>query len=318
MAYGRQYEVTVFCTDGEVIHITDIDVDFSSVRDDEKEPNEANLTLWGLVPNTQNAIAQAGSLITVSAGYKDEGMFTLFQGELINASAITVKPDEVYGLKIRMYEALIPYRASVTSRTFRKGQSLRDAVMLVAGDMGLGCQVSKAASNLTLSKPVSAAALSRDVLTSLCRPVNANWSLQYQSIVVTAGDAIFDAAAIFSPSSGLLGAPLLKIHSPKRKKKKPSEKEQIQAKHEKSIKTFEWPPKNSQVDYTKGARRQMGVIEAITWDSLIRGGIEIGEQVVLSSPSMGENWTVIVKKISHRFGTRDKRPWMTSWEGVIA
>ncbi|BBR58916.1 hypothetical protein [Klebsiella sp. WP4-W18-ESBL-05] len=316
MAYGPQYQVTVFCTDGETIHITDVDVDFSCVRDDEKEPNEADLTVWGLTPETHNAIAQAGSMVTFSGGYIDEGIFTLFQGELI--SAVNVKPGEVYGLKMKLYEALIPFRASVTSRKFRKGQSLKEAVSQVASDMGLGYQLSKAAAALTLTKNISAAALSRDVLTSLCRPLNVTWSLQYQSIVVTAGDSIVDGAAVFSPASGLLGTPLLKIHSPKRKKKQQSEKERIQTAHEKSIKTYVWPPKNSQVDYTKGARRQMGVIEAITWESLLRGGVEIGETVILSSPSMGENWNVVVKKIAHRFSTRDRQPRSSSWEGIIA
>ncbi|EAB4699736.1 hypothetical protein EAM70_02800 [Salmonella enterica] len=317
MAYGRQFEITVNCTDGETIHITDVDVDFSSVRDDEKEPNEAELTMWGLTPQTQNAIAQAGSTVSVAAGYIDEGMFTLFQGELI--SAVTIKPNEVYGLKMKIYEALIPFRASVTSRTFRKGQNLREAVLLVASDMGLGCQVSKAAAALVLPKNISGVALSRDVLNSLCKPVNATWSIQYQSIVVTAGDSVLNGAAIFSPETGLLGAPFLKIHSPKRtKKKNPSEKDQIQKKHDKSITTYKWPPKGSQVDYSKGARRQMGVIEAITWESLLRGGVEIGEQIELTSPSMGERWNIIVKKISHRFSTRDRQAWSTSWEGIIA
>lgn len=317
MAYGRQFEITVNCTDGETIHITDVDVDFSSVRDDEKEPNEADLTVWGLTPQTQNAIAQAGSTVSVAAGYIDEGMFTLFQGELI--SAVTIKPNEVYGLKMKIYEALIPFRASVTSRTFRKGQNLKDAVLLVASDMGLGCQVSKAATALVLPKNVSGVALSRDVLTSLCKPVNATWSLQYQSIVVTASDSVLTGAAIFSPETGLLGAPFLKIHSPKRtKKKNPSEKDKIQKKHDKSITTYQWPPKGSQVDYSKGARRQMGVIEAITWESLLRGGVEIGEQIELSSPSLGEGWNIIVKKISHRFSTRDRQAWSSSWEGIIA
>ncbi|ELF4675913.1 hypothetical protein V5L10_000851 [Salmonella enterica] len=317
MAYGRQFEITVNCTDGETIHITDVDVDFSSVRDDEKEPNEAELTMWGLTPQTQNAIAQAGSTVSVAAGYIDEGMFTLFQGELI--SAVTIKPNEVYGLKMKIYEALIPFRASVTSRTFRKGQNLREAVLLVASDMGLGCQVSKAAAALVLPKNISGVALSRDVLNSLCKPVNAIWSIQYQSIVVTAGDSVLNGAAIFSPETGLLGAPFLKIHSPKRtKKKNPSEKDQIQKKHDKSITTYKWPPKGSQVDYSKGARRQMGVIEAITWESLLRGGVEIGEQIELTSPSMGEGWNIIVKKISHRFSTRDRQAWSTSWEGIIA
>lgn len=317
MAYGRQFEITVNCTDGETIHITDVDVDFSSVRDDEKEPNEAELTMWGLTPQTQNAIAQAGSTVIVAAGYIDEGMFTLFQGELI--SAVTIKPNEVYGLKMKIYEALIPFRASVTSRTFRKGQNLREAVLLVASDMGLGCQVSKAAAALVLPKNISGVALSRDVLNSLCKPVNATWSIQYQSIVVTAGDSVLNGAAIFSPETGLLGAPFLKIHSPKRtKKKNPSEKDQIQKKHDKSITTYKWPPKGSQVDYSKGARRQMGVIEAITWESLLRGGVEIGEQIELTSPSMGEGWNIIVKKISHRFSTRDRQAWSTSWEGIIA
>lgn len=316
MAYGWQYAITVFCTDGETIHIDSVDVDFSCVRDDEKEPNEADLTIWGLTPDTHNAIVQAGSMVTFAGGYIDEGVFTLFQGELI--SAVNVKPGEVYGLKMKLYEALIPFRASVTSRKFRKGQSLKEAIAQVASDMGLGFQLSKAAAALSIPKNISAAALSRDVLTSLCRSVNATWSLQYQSIAVTAGDSIFDGAAVFSPESGLLGVPLLKIHTPKRKKKKPSEKEQIQAKHEKSIKTYAWPPKNSQVDYSKGARRQIGVIEAITWESLLRGGVEINEEVVLSSPSMGENWKVIVKKIRHRFSTRDSQPRSSSWEGIIA
>ncbi|EFR7205668.1 hypothetical protein H0R27_001637 [Salmonella enterica] len=317
MAYGRQFEITVNCTDGETIHITDVDVDFSSVRDDEKEPNEAELTMWGLTPQTHNAIAQAGSTVSVAAGYIDEGMFTLFQGELI--SAVTIKPNEVYGLKMKIYEALIPFRASVTSRTFRKGQNLREAVLLVASDMGLGCQVSKAAAALVLPKNISGVALSRDVLNSLCKPVNATWSIQYQSIVVTAGDSVLNGAAIFSPETGLLGAPFLKIHSPKRtKKKNPSEKDQIQKKHDKSITTYKWPPKGSQVDYSKGARRQMGVIEAITWESLLRGGVEIGEQIELTSPSMGEGWNIIVKKISHRFSTRDRQAWSTSWGGIIA
>lgn len=317
MAYGRQFEITVNCTDGETIHITDVDVDFSSVRDDEKEPNEADLTVWGLTPQAQNAIAQAGSTVSVAAGYIDEGMFTLFQGELI--SAVTIKPNEVYGLKMKIYEALIPFRASVTSRTFKKGQNLKEAVSLVASDMGLGCQVSKAAATLVLPKNVSGVALSRDVLTSLCKPVNATWSLQYQSIVVTAGDSVLTGSAIFSPETGLLGAPFLKIHSPKRtKKKNPSEKDKIQKKHDKSITTYQWPPKGSQVDYSKGARRQMGVIEAITWESLLRGGVEIGEQIEISSPSMGEGWNIIVKKIAHRFSTRDRQAWSSSWEGIIA
>ena len=92
----------------------------------------------------------------------------------------------------------------------------------------------------------------------------------------------------------------------------------LSAKKAPTISGVAWPPKNSQVDYSKGARRQLGVIEAITWESLLRGGVEIGEKVVLSSPSMGENWEIIVKKISHRFSTRDSQTRTTSWEGIIA
>lgn len=39
----------------------------------------------------------------------------------------------------------------------------------------------------------------------------------------------------------------------------------------------------------------MGVIEAITWESLLRGGVEIGEQIELSSPSMGKAGTSLLK-----------------------
>ncbi|NUL35075.1 hypothetical protein [Kosakonia sacchari] len=314
MAYGRQYEITVITPTGETIHIDGVDVDFSCIRDNEKEPNDATLTIWGLTPETQNSIAVAGSMISIAAGYADEGTNTLFQGELI--SAINIKPDTTYGLQMRIYEALIPYRSSVTSRTFRKGQSLKEAALLVASDMGVGCKISPAAAMLTLAKPVSAAALSRDVLTSLCKPVNARWSLQYQSLVITAGDGIADGAAIFTPETGLLGVPFLKVHSPRRKKINPDAKEMVQALHEQSIKTYDWPPKNSQVDYSKGARRQMGVIESIAWESVLMGGVEIGDRVVVSSPSFGE-WQLIVTKIQQQFSTRDRQTWRTGWEGVI-
>lgn len=317
MAFGHQYEITINCINGESIHITDIDADFSCVLDNEKEPNEADLTLWGLTADTQNLIAQTGSTIIIAAGYEDEGAFTLFQGEIINA--ITVKPAEVYGLQMKIYEALIPYRASITSRTFRKGQSLKDAVALVAFDMGLGYQFSSQAGALTLAKNISAAALSRDVLSSLCGPVNAEWSIQHQSIIVTAGDPILTGAVVFTPETGLIGTPKLKTHTQKRTRKQgASDKEIIAKKHNDSITTFSWPPKNAQVDYSKGARRQIGVIEAITWESLIHGGIDIGEQVEISSPSMGEGWLVIVKKVRHRFSTKGGNVWTSSWEGVIA
>lgn len=315
MAYGRQFSVTVYCINGEVIHIDDGEVDFSCVRDDEREPNEAELTIWGLTADTQNLIAQSGSTISVAAGYADEALFTLFQGELINA--ITVKPGEVYGLQMKLYESLIPFRASITSRTFRKGDSLKQAAILVANDMGLGCLVSKQAAALTLAKNISAAALSRDVLTSLCNPVGARWSIQYQSIAITAGDSLLQGAAIFDPESGLLDAPRLKTHTQKRRRKQESTKTRKvsqRKKHETTL--YQWPPKNSQVDYSTGARRQIGVIEGLVWDSLLRGGIDINEQVELSSPSLGDGLLVIVKKIRHRFSTRDNGVWRSSWEGV--
>lgn len=315
MAYGRQFLVTINCINGESIHIDDGEVDFSCVRDDEKEPNEAELTIWGLTADTQNLIAQSGSTISVAAGYADEALFTLFQGELVNA--ITIKPGEVYGLQMKIYESLIPFRASITARTFRKGDSLKQAAMLVAGDMGLGCLVSKQAAALTLTKNISGAALSRDVLTSICNPAGARWSIQYQSLAVTAGDSLLQGAAIFSPETGLLDAPRLKTHTQKRRRKQESAKtRQLSGKRRRETTLYQWPPKNAQVDYSTGARRQIGVIEGLVWDSFLRGGIDINEQVELSSPSLGDGLLVIVKRIRHRFSTRDSGIWRSSWEGV--
>lgn len=309
MAYGRIIQIIINCPTGERIIIDDAEADFSCVRDSEPEPNEAELTLWGLTADTQNRIAVSGSTISVAAGYRDEGLLTLFQGELI--SAVTVKPSEVYGLSIRLYESLIPYRASVTSRAFNAGQSLADAARSIARDMGLGCQLSNNAAALKLAKDVSGVALSRDVLTSVCKPLDAAWSIQYQSLIVTAGDPVIKGAASFSPESGLLGTPRLKLHTPKRKKKKDGTPRKERAA------TYPFPPPGSRIDYSSGARRQIGTIEGIQFNSLLRGGIEIGERVEVSSPSLGLGWWVTLKKITHRFGTRDVSVWQSSFEGVI-
>ncbi|MGK0743594.1 hypothetical protein ACSFCX_03830 [Yokenella regensburgei] len=314
MAWGRVFQITINCTTGETITITDGECDFSCVRDNDPQPNEADLTLWGITAETQNSIAVSGSTISVAAGYLDEGLLTLFQGELI--SAVTVKPAEVYGLKIRIYESLIPFRASVTRRAFTKGQKLADAVRMVAADMGIGCQVSKAATALTLDKPVSGVALSRDVLNSLCKPVNAGWSIQYQTLLVSAGDSITTGSAVFTPDTGLLGAPKLKLHTPRRHKRKHSD--EPAKKRKSNVATYPWPPKNSHTDYTKGARRQIGTIEGINWRSVLRGGVEVGDKVQLESPSFGQGWWVTITKITHRMGTRDLGVWESQFEGVIA
>lgn len=312
MAWGRIFQIIINCTTGESITINDADCDFSCVRDNAKEPNEAELTLWGISANTQNQIAVSGSTLSIAAGYRDEGLLTLFQGELI--AAVTVKPAEVYGLKIKIYESLIPFRASVTKRSFKKGQRLVEAVRLVAADMGLGCRLSSGAEALTLDKPVSGVALSRDVLNSLCKPVNATWSIQYQSLMVTAGDSMTTGSALFSPDSGLIGAPTLKLHTPKRHKKG---KTTASKKKKHSVATYPWPPKNSHTDYTKGARRQIGTVEGINWRSVLRGGVEVGDKVQLESPSLGQGWWVTVTKITHRFGTQDLSVWESQFEGVI-
>lgn len=310
MAYGRIYKITVITPTGFTLTIDNGDVDFSCTRDNEEEPNEATLTIYGLTADTQNQIAVAGSLVTVAAGYKDEGMPTLFQGEL--SSAVTIKNDEVYALEIRLHESLIPYRASTTSRTFAAGSSLNAAVQQVAKDMGLGAQLSPAAKTLNLSKNLSIAALSREVLASLCAQCDAAWSIQYQSVIVTAGDAITAGAASISPESGLLGTPRLKIHTPKRRKK--SSKTGKTAKSKKTV--YPFPPPGAQTDYSSGARRQIGVIEGIVFRSVLRGGIEVGDTVELISPSLG-TWWVVITSIKHRFGTRDHSVWETEYTGVI-
>ncbi|WP_233496392.1 hypothetical protein [Serratia marcescens] len=259
MAYGRIFQITINCSTGDTFTINEGDVDFSCVRDDKPEPNEATLTIWGITADSQNRIAVAGSVVSVAAGYKDEGLLTLFQGEV--SSAVTVKPADVYGLEITLHESLIPYRASATARSFKKDSLLSDAIKLVAQDMGLGVQISKGAAALRLDKNLSAAALSRDVLNSLCKPLNATWSIHYQSILVTAGDSLTAGMASFSPASGLLGVPRLKTYTPKRHKKKTKTKK----------KTYQFPPPKSQIDYSTGARRQIGVIEGVAFESILRG-----------------------------------------------
>lgn len=311
MAYGRQFQITANCPTGEIIQITDGECDFSCTRDSSKQPNEADLTLWGITADTQNRIAVSGSTISVAAGYEDEGLLTLFQGELV--SAITVKPADVYGLRLKMYEGLIPYRASITARTFKKGSRLSDAVRSIAADMGLGCQVSDGAQSLKLARDLSGVSLSRDVLSGLCGPVNAAWHIQYQTLIVTAGDSAEQGAVLFSPDTGLLGSPKLRLHTPRRHKTT----SQHPHKQRKGITTYPWPPKNAQTDYGNGARRQVGTIEGISWRSLLHGGVDIGEAVRLESPSLG-GWWVSVNKISHRFGTRNLAVWESDFEGVIA
>lgn len=81
--FGRRYRITVSDEGGTALDVSQLRCTFNIIKTIQMEPNLAEITIYNLNANTENAIMVNGKRITVEAGYEGSQFGLIFDGDIL-------------------------------------------------------------------------------------------------------------------------------------------------------------------------------------------------------------------------------------------
>ena len=118
--------------------IASLDLDFTITRSRVFNDNEASVTIYNMNPDTRNKILKRGSNLLIYAGYQDEGVGLMFQGNIVDVNTSTNGVDYITTITALAIRSLSrPFTATPVSLVYPKGTTADKAVDQLAAALGL-------------------------------------------------------------------------------------------------------------------------------------------------------------------------------------
>lgn len=142
MAWNRQSEILIGIdpTDPSAcVDITGLDFKCRVTRGNAMKDNLCDLTIYNAAESTRNRIMTEGSSVIVKAGYEDEGVGTIFVGQVVQASPQHIGPD--WEIKISaacVRQADFSFGTITCAFSFRPGTRLNVVLAEIAQLLGIG------------------------------------------------------------------------------------------------------------------------------------------------------------------------------------
>jgi hypothetical protein len=206
--YRRAWRITVGTPGANGKQWTDIDCRFSVKKTASSTPNDIDLTLYNLAPDTRGLFEKRKTAMMIEAGY-DGRLVKIASGEILRASSTLEGVD--WETKVEAADGMTAYGA-VISETLAPDTTEEAAVRAIAKKLGLpvksisGLDGKKYGNGRVLSGPA------RFQLDSICKTRGLRWSIQDGYLVVFPIGATASAnptadAVLLTPSTGMIGSP---------------------------------------------------------------------------------------------------------------
>lgn len=206
--FGRAIQLVIGSSTESIVIDGGLTISFDLTKTITSEPNEATISIVNLNQSTRNLITDKKyNRILLNAGYGDD-MRTLFVGYI----------DEVENRKestditttITCSDGSKDYREARTAVTVKKGQSDKEIVKEVLKDMPnteTGIQEYKKATKLPRGKTL--VGNSRDILKTVAKNQDANWSIQDNRFVLLPKDSALanNEGFLIEEGTGMIGSP---------------------------------------------------------------------------------------------------------------
>lgn len=137
MAFLRRVELSVGAN-GSGLLISELDVSFEVTRTVSLAANTAEFTVYNAKESTRNKVLTKGNNIICRAGYEDEGIKTIFIGNITEARSTKSGPDwvtEVKAASIRAIKDILEY--TVISSSYSAGTRISRVIEDVANAANL-------------------------------------------------------------------------------------------------------------------------------------------------------------------------------------
>lgn len=207
MQYGREYKLTIGGS-GESIVIEKLRIAFDIEKTISSDPNPATFEIYNLSASNRNLISSGEyDRIQFDGGYED-GILTMFIG-WINDVENRIDGDDKITV-VTCSDGQKDYRESRTATTVAKGSTDKQIVAEVLKDMpntGEGVQEIPTIKQLPRGKTL--VGNSRDILSTIAKNQNADWSIQDGELLILPKDKALanDEGFLISCDTGMIGSP---------------------------------------------------------------------------------------------------------------
>jgi hypothetical protein len=268
----------------------DLNIDFNIQKDRSKHPNEYNVKITNLSPETRKALKQAGAVIRVFAGYDGE-LKLIAQGNIVRALTTWTGPDCVTA--IDFLDGVLVLKQGDLTLSFKSGSSVSQVLQDIRQTLGVAMRTKSFDGSESFRSGYSYVGKPAKALDEVLRRAEARWSFQNGVLVVSGpGSKNQGPSFVIGPDSGLIGrveevettVEREKIVRPKKSKQKKSEK---QVKAPKAAKSTS-PPEIRRFGYK------------VT--SLLLPQVEPGDLVQLNTKDVKGNFEV--DEVKHSGGAR--------------
>jgi hypothetical protein len=186
------------------------DISFNVTKNQEKEPNQSTVTIYGIGEENRKAIAKELFYVVLHAGY-DENIKILSLGEISEI----IHSYESPGIKttISFQDGLKNYAESLISKTFISGTKVKDIINSLAASMNLpNPKLLDIDDSVVISSSQTLAGSSSKYLTEICDKYDLKWSIQNNKLVVKKADTqLSNTIYKINEDSGLIGSVEKKI-----------------------------------------------------------------------------------------------------------
>lgn len=205
--YSRQYKLTIGGS-GESIVIEGLRISFDITKTISSEPNPAVFEIYNLSQSNRNLITSGEyDRVQFDGGYKD-AILTMFVGWIDDVEN-RIEGDNIITV-VSCSDGQKDYRESRTATTIKKGSTDKEVVEQILKDMpntDPGIQDLPNIKQLPRGKTL--VGNSRDLLSTVARNQNAEWSIQDGELLVLPKDKALanDEGFLISAETGMIGSP---------------------------------------------------------------------------------------------------------------
>lgn len=192
-------------TDGE----PGLRVAFKIEKSDGKEPNNSEITITNLSPDSRGKLQKKGVKVTLEAGYDATGLSKIFRGDARSIDHVRNNAD--WDTKIKCGDGERAWRFARVNESFAAGTGAGDVLNYLAEQSGLQIgSVPSVVASLTTRYDhgyVVSGSWAHE-MDKLVKSIGYKWSVQDETLqVLLPGEASKAAVPEISPETGLVGSP---------------------------------------------------------------------------------------------------------------
>lgn len=201
--------------------LTEHQLSFSISKDNNKEPNRAEITIVNasdnlvnyLTNNVKNSIA-----VVFDAGFEDQELKRLFSGTVHKVS--DKKQGEDRNTRVTLKDGAVNVQESITSRSYPKGTKYATIMQDLSQDLGTPVGKISIQDNTTTSSPMFFVGSTAKNMNNIAASINHNFSIQDGAVYVTSNTHRFKNSVLaVTSNTGLIGSPEPLSMSEKKSKK---------------------------------------------------------------------------------------------------